>query len=238
MNVLIVEDDPAQLDGIESILIENYENINCIKAANYEQAVHLINVEKIQLFLLDIAFGNPNDNSADGIALGTYIRSLSHYAKTPILYLTACSLDAPRAIHETNCYDFLVKPYKKEDLLYSIQKLIDNQYLEVTPIELRDINGIYFRILPSKIFYIEASGKNLTVYTENDVISTIGIRLKDLCAKLPPNFIQSHRGFVVNSDYITSYDPTHSLLFLGSVNIQTPVGRKYKEFVRKIISRK
>ncbi len=162
---------------------------------------------------------------------------MQRYAKTPILYLTAYSMDAPRAIHATNCYDFLVKPYKKEDLLYTIDKLIHNRFLDVTPIELRDVNGIYFRVLPEKILYIEAAGKNLTIYEESNVINTSGIRLKELIAQLPPNFIQSHRSFIVNSDYVNSYDPTNALLYLGNHNISPPVGRKYKDYVKKIISR-
>lgn len=224
MDVLIVEDDQEQLDGIESILLEKYDHMNCIKATNYQQATQLMHANKIQLFLLDIS-------------LGTQIRSMQRYAKTPILYLTAYSMDAPRAIHATNCYDFLVKPYKKEDLLYTIDKLIHNRFLDVTPIELRDVNGIYFRVLPEKILYIEAAGKNLTIYEESNVINTSGIRLKELIAQLPPNFIQSHRSFIVNSDYVNSYDPTNALLYLGNHNISTPVGRKYKDYVKKIISR-
>lgn len=236
MDVLIVEDDQEQLDGIESILLEKYDHMNCIKATNYQQATQLMRANKIQLFLLDISLGD-DESEQDGIALGTQIRSMQRYAKTPILYLTAYSMDAPRAIHATNCYDFLVKPYKKEDLLYTIDKLIHNRFLDVTPIELRDVNGIYFRVLPEKILYIKAAGKNLTIYEESNVINTSGIRLKELIAQLPPNFIQSHRSFIVNSDYVNSYDPTNALLYLGNHNISTPVGRKYKDYVKKIISR-
>lgn len=236
MDVLIVEDDRDQLDGIESILLEKYEHMNCIKATTYEQAVQLIRANKIQLFLLDISLGD-SESEEDGVALGTLIRSIHRYAKTPILYLTAYSMDAPRAIHATNCYDFLVKPYKKDDLLYTIDKLIHNRFLDVTPIELRDVNGIYFRVLPDKILYIEAAGKNLTIYTQSDIIHTSGIRLKELSAQLPPNFIQSHRGFIVNSDFVNSYDPTNALLYLGSHKIPTPVGRKYKDYVKKMVNR-
>lgn len=236
MDILIVEDDPAQLNGIESILHEKYAHMNCMKAATYKQAVQLLRANKIQLFLLDISLGDLASEQ-DGIALGTYIRSMPRYIRTPILYLTAFSTDAPRAIHATNCYDFLVKPYKKEDLLYSIDKLIKNRFLDITPVELRDVNGIYFRVLPEKILYIEAGGKNLIIYTETDVISTNGIRLKEMMLKLPPNFIQSHRGFIINSDYVTSYDPTNAVLYLSDHNIATPVGRKYKDYVKKMINR-
>ena len=58
MDVLIVEDDQEQLDGIESILLEKYDHMNCIKATNYQQATQLMHANKIQLFLLDISLGD------------------------------------------------------------------------------------------------------------------------------------------------------------------------------------
>lgn len=46
MDVLIVEDDQEQLDGIESILLEKYDHMNCIKATNYQQATQLMHANK------------------------------------------------------------------------------------------------------------------------------------------------------------------------------------------------
>ena len=57
MDILIVEDDLAQLDGIEAILLEKYDNMNCIKADTYKQAVKMMQANKVQLFLLDISLG-------------------------------------------------------------------------------------------------------------------------------------------------------------------------------------
>lgn len=80
MDVLIVEDDQEQLDGIESILLEKYDHMNCIKATNYQQATQLMHANKIQLFLLDISLGE-DASEQDGIELGTQIRSMQRYAK-------------------------------------------------------------------------------------------------------------------------------------------------------------
>ena len=64
MDVLIVEDDQEQLDGIESILLEKYDHMNCIKATNYQQATQLMHANKIQLFLLDISLGDDVQRAA------------------------------------------------------------------------------------------------------------------------------------------------------------------------------
>lgn len=98
MDVLIVEDDQEQLDGIESILLEKYDHMNCIKATNYQQAAQLMRCKQNPTILIGYSLGD-DESEQDGIALGTQIRSMQRYVKTPILYLTAYSMDAPRAIH-------------------------------------------------------------------------------------------------------------------------------------------
>lgn len=77
MDVLIVEDDQEQLDGIESILLEKYDHMNCIKATNYQQATQLMRANKIQLFLLDISLGD-DESEQDGI--GTWNTDSFHAA--------------------------------------------------------------------------------------------------------------------------------------------------------------
>ena len=58
MDVLIVEDDQEQLDGIESILLEKYDHMNCTKATNYQQATQLMHAKKSNysywIFLLEM----------------------------------------------------------------------------------------------------------------------------------------------------------------------------------------
>ena len=106
MRALVVEDNVAQLNGLAEIIEESFPDIECLKAACYDDALALADSHSIQLFLLDIQLGAAPDK--DGIKLGEQLLRNPRYQTTPILYVTALVNEAPRAIHKTNCYDYLV----------------------------------------------------------------------------------------------------------------------------------
>ena len=125
------------------MISESFRDIECLKAASYDEGIRLINENVINFFLLDIQLGNDPDK--DGIALGEYIRSLDGYQTTPILFVTALVDQAVRAIHSTNCYDYITKPYDQSELLKAIQRLLNLSMVEDPLVELKDINGVYMR---------------------------------------------------------------------------------------------
>ena len=149
MRALVVEDNVAQLNGLAEIIEESFPDIECLKAACYDDALALADSHSIQLFLLDIQLGADPDK--DGITLGEQLRRNPRYQTTPILYVTALVNEAPRAIHKTNCYDYLVKPYSQQDLIESVSKLLNLSLIREEPIELTDRDGVLARIRPDNI---------------------------------------------------------------------------------------
>ena len=87
MRALVVEDNVAQLNGLAEIIEESFPDIECLKAACYDDALALVDSHSIQLFLLDIQLGADPDK--DGIKLGEQLRRNPRYQTTPILYVTA-----------------------------------------------------------------------------------------------------------------------------------------------------
>lgn len=57
MRALVVEDNVAQLNGLAEIIEESFPDIECLKAACYDDALALADSHSIQLFLLDIQLG-------------------------------------------------------------------------------------------------------------------------------------------------------------------------------------
>ena len=72
MRALVVEDNVAQLNGLAEIIEESFPDIECLKAACYDDALALADSHSIQLFLLDIQLGADPDK--DGITLGEQLR--------------------------------------------------------------------------------------------------------------------------------------------------------------------
>ena len=163
MRALVVEDNVAQLNGLAEIIEESFPDIECLKAACYDDALALADSHSIQLFLLDIQLGADPDK--DGITLGEQLRRNPRYQTTPILYVTALVNEAPRAIHKTNCYDYLVKPYSQQDLIESVSKLLNLSLIREEPIELTDRDGVLARIRPDNILYIKSELRNMHVHT-------------------------------------------------------------------------
>lgn len=196
------------------------------EGACYDDALALADSHSIQLFLLDIQLGADPDK--DGIKLGEQLRRNPRYQTTPILYVTALVNEAPRAIHKTNCYDYLVKPYSQQDLIESVSKLLNFSLIREEPIELTDRDGVLARIRPDNILYIKSELRNMHVHTTTGLFISTGTRLSVFADSLPSYFARCHKSFVVNLHHVDTYDKVTAMVSLDTPDYQwIPVGRKY-----------
>lgn len=230
MKALIVEDNVAQLKGTSAMISEVFRDIECLTAVSYDESVELIKDNIISLFLLDIQLGAGTDK--DGIALGEYIRTLEPYQTTPIVFITALPDQARRAIHSTNCYDYIMKPFDQSDLIKTIKRLLKLSIMEEPLIELKDRNGVYMRLKPDELLYIKSELRNMHVFTVRESFVTSGIRLNDIEQNLPSFFVRCHKSYVVNLHHVRSFDKTTATILLDTPHpTPLPVGRKFIEFI-------
>lgn len=84
----------------------------------------------------------------------------------------------------------------------------------------------------SELVYIESLKEYLAYYTTTGKIIALG-SLKDVCDTLPKEkFVRTHKSFVINKDYITSYNASTVIL---NQEINLTIGRMYKkEFMDSI----
>lgn len=96
MNVLIVDNEATQLEGIATIISANFQNTHCIKVKNYQKAIDLIDEKSkdIDLIILDIDLDS--DDGQDGVDLGSYVRNTPNHKTTPILFITGYPEEAAR----------------------------------------------------------------------------------------------------------------------------------------------
>ena len=228
MNILVVEDDIVQLNGITSILEITFPNMHLFKASDYESAISIIDRETINIFILDIDLGN-NDEYRSGISLGEYIRSKQEHSLTPILYLTALRDKATTAIHETHCFDYLTKPYDQQMLIASINSLISSPLMTHQPIRLKGCDGVFFHILPQDILYIHSEGRIMHIHTKNRQYKTASMRFEKLLETLPEYIIQCQKSYAVNKNNIESIDKINKLISLYNSDELIPIGKKYLE---------
>ncbi len=228
MNVLIVENDAIQANALNIILKDAFPNMKFHKALNFDSALEMINTISFQLFLLDVDL-EENDTSNDGVKLGEHIRSIENNQTTPILYLTGKPEEIFRAIHNTNCYDYLLKPYKPENLIDSINKLISNKLIKQPPLEFKDINRVFIRIPCDTIIYAKTHNRHLIIYTLDNSYETRSFDMGELENILPHNFFRCHKSYVINMNYAKSFDKLNLTICMSASNQPIPVGRTYKE---------
>lgn len=229
MNVLIVDDESDQRDGIASVLKKNFEHTRCLMVPGYNKAVAALNDKNtdIDIILLDIELNDSDGHN--GIDIGRYIRTQPRFEYTPILFITGYAEEAAHAIHVTNCFDFLVKPFRSNELVESVQKLIDRKIITEKPVRFRDVAGVYFRLLPSEIVCMKSVRRNINVFTISGEFTSNSMSLTELMDALPDSFIRCHKSYIINSQYIANYDSSNALIRLrnypdGSI----PIGRTYR----------
>ncbi|MEM9052888.1 MAG: two-component regulator propeller domain-containing protein [Bacteroidota bacterium] len=72
--------------------------------------------------------------------------------------------------------------------------------------------------------YIKAAGNYLEFYTTDKTLMDRN-KLKDVEAQLPPNFIRTHRSYILNKNFIHSANSTSVFV---KPNIETPLSRTFK----------
>ncbi len=228
-NVLIFEDDPIIQKGVGHIVTEAFEDLGRIakiyNASSVKEALEHIQKGVIDLFLLDIAIPK-NDNA--GIEIGKHIVDDPRYANVPIIYITANPGKVFEAVNQTHCYKFLEKPFRKEDLLetlkdiFSISSITRGNFVEI------ESGGKRYRLIKEDIAIVECMSHDVTVWLADDVVIIKNYSLKQMLQKLEEPFVQCHKSYIVNLNYVQQVDSSRYEILIRKINKIIPLGRAYK----------
>lgn len=227
-NILIVEDEPLIAKGLATIINSINEEIRINITGYAEKALEYAKDMDYNMFLLDIQL-----KDYSGFDLAKEIRDIDKYKLTPIVFITAIPTRELMAFKEIHCYDYIVKPFKDEEVEHILKTLINYriEMEEDTYIKIKQKEYSYL-INEDEIIYIESRNKKLFIVTINEKISLSTYTLKQLMDKLGENFVQCHRGYIINMNYIEKIHKTENDIYLKGVELPIPIGRKYKEYIR------
>jgi len=198
MKVGLVDDRLIDLDKLKAIVsgIPDVEIIFSTLSA--EEAYEQIKKEAIDLLIADIEMP-----SLSGYELADIIHT--HALNISVIFVTGNSGYAVHAF-ELNVHDYIMKPYPKERLVKSIERLLEKtKSAEIHGrLYLKQKNEIH--ILQKKdIIFIERSGRSTTIYTKSGPIKTYQT-LGELEGELRErDFIRSHRSFIINIHYVKNF---------------------------------
>ncbi|MCM1538619.1 MAG: LytTR family transcriptional regulator DNA-binding domain-containing protein [bacterium] len=126
---------------------------------------------------------------------------------------------------------FLMLPFREENVTMALERVSAECEENVRRAITIYSRGRKVKIRFAAIRYIESFGRKMFLYTDNGLFETY-MTVGDALAKLPPQFIQCHRSYIINSDKIEKYS-VDEVVLTGSV--QVPISRSFQKKIREIL---
>ena len=198
MKIGLVDDRRIDLDKLNGI-ISGLDGVDIVfSTTSADEAYEYIKKEAIDLLIADIEMPN-----LSGYELADIIHS--HALNISVIFVTGNSGYAVHAF-EINVHDYIMKPYPKERLIQSVQRLMEkNKSAEIAGrLYIKQKNNIHI-IQKKDIIFIERSGRSTTIHTKTGPIKTYQT-LNELEGELRErDFIRSHRSFIINIHYVLNF---------------------------------
>jgi DNA-binding LytR/AlgR family response regulator len=243
VNVLILEDNPAESEALAKVLTENNYTVVGIATTSAE-ALAMFYKKKVDIVIIDIFL----NGSPDGIGFAETINIVPNASK-PFVFLTNSN---DRKIFEraklTHPFSFLVKPFNELEILYAIEMAVEKFYAQTDVFHSSDqdtvVSNDYLfikkkdslkKVAIDDIVYIEVDERYCNIHTETEkfVILISLTKIMDLFD--PLKFIRTHRNYIINSDKIIEITPADNLVMLKG-NHKVTLSDKYKEFINRYIT--
>lgn len=208
-NILIVDNNIQEIVKLKKIIITENKHVTIFEATNEIDALKISIENKIDIFFIEILL----DNSC-GLNLALKIRTYPIYKLSWILLTSSNTnymLEAFKTIH---CYDYILKPYKKSQLIEIINTLCYYNFKALNDSITLTIDKCIFKIYLKDIFFIEVYGRTCIIHTNSQKYTISNIALKNILSMINNfYFIKSHKSFVVN---ISNIDKIQNLSYKKS----------------------
>ena len=237
MIIAVCDDDKTELCRLKQI-IENYNNEkyqdNRLKVVLFESGNELIRFlekkNKIDLLFLDVMLHESN-----GIDIAKEIRASNNDIR--IIFVTSSPDYAVDSYEVDACY-YLMKPFPDKEIKILLDKAINIYITDIRECLIFSQAGKTIRIFYNNIIYIECVLHKLYFHLYNgNIISCYG-KIKDCSKELLPKifFIQCHKSFIVNMNYVSEISkkdfilPDKSLIPI-SKQLYREVSNKYIDYI-------
>ncbi len=220
MKVIIVDDEPKAIELLKSY-VQHFSNIELVGTfRNGLKAFEFLSKEPVDLIFLDI-----NMPHISGISLSKMLPE-----NVKVIFTTAYSEYAVES-YEIQAVDYLVKPITLERFTKSMSRILPSKAQAVE----KERQYIFiksgfetFRLESASILFLEKEGNYMNYQCVNQKILARET-IQEAIEKLPANFVQTHKSYIVNLDNIMSY--TSNELTIGKEKI--PISETYKNEVLK-----
>jgi two-component system LytT family response regulator len=240
-NVVIIDDEKNCVEVLQ-ILINQYHSLDfCIKASftNSLEALGYLKENTVDLVFLDIQM--PHLSGIDLIA------SIP-LPEFEVVFTTAFDKYAMHAI-KLSALDYLLKPIDEDLLKEVIDKFNFKKDKSSTQLQLQNLLQTFNKVGQTaqhkiaisnqekiffynaeEILYCESSGNYTTFYLKNNekiIASKIIKHYEEILA--PYGFIRCHQSYLINSNFITSYNKKEGGSITMCNQVEIPISRNKKD---------
>ncbi|MDW5299927.1 MAG: response regulator transcription factor [Sedimentibacter sp.] len=159
MKILVVDDHPLVRKGILSILACENNIKTVLEAANVNEAVNIINLQKPNLAIVDLNLGKE-----DGLDIIKRIKNKAFDTKFIILTSSLKKEDFIRS-EEAGADGYILKDAFAEDIIYAINIVLrGRKYIdpEITKYQLESSNNIFEDLTPREYDVLVELGKGMS----------------------------------------------------------------------------
>ena len=221
-DVLILEDELTSLQALSEILTTYSDDIRVHKASSLKEAKDLLDQEiRYGLFLLDVNLSGER----------------FEYTFTPIVMVTAIGNMEMQAYRELHCYQYIMKPFHREQVEEVVQKVLEKESREKPPVIVVKKDGINYQLKCEDIRYLEAipRGTRLHLVTENWDVPYVTLR--QMLLKMPKGmFTQCHRMYAVNKNEVEYYDTVNRIIRIKNCPDTVEIGVTYKSVIGGLLN--
>ncbi|SNT06876.1 two component transcriptional regulator, LytTR family [Anaerovirgula multivorans] len=230
LNILVVEDNQVERNNLVRMLRRLKTGIKIFEAATGEQAIKILRQEMIGLFFLDIELPD-----ISGLKIAATIRSMPQYELTYIVFITTHVYYQLEAFKKYHCYDFIEKPYKKEDVAKISERLIKGitKEWDKEQVVRFQIRNCILKIFLKDILFIESQGRNCVIHTKNNQYIIPNISMQKLLERIgASNFMRTHKSYIVNLKnihLIEKHEKNSWIVHFENYSLVAYISDKYKK---------
>lgn len=240
VSIVLVEDELIIAEDMTNIL-ENIGYTILGVAIDFDEAIAILETKKPDLILLDINLSGKKD----GIELA---EEINKRFGIPFIFTTSYTdSDTLERAKKVNPINYLVKPFKKEQLYTAIEIAIFNMAKKSEAIvqdeeSYRDALIIkdalfikdkfkYTKLTIADILWIKSDGNYLEINTVNKK-EIIRATMAGFMGRLNRNnFFRTHKSYIVNLDYLTKFETPYVTI----LETKIPISKTFsEELLRRI----
>ena len=234
-NILVLEDDCIQLKTLADIIKQSGDMYRVYETTNTVEALKIAQQERIDLFYIDINLKNES-----GLKFALEIREIERYRLNWIIFVTIYKEYMLSAFKKIHCYDYILKPYNKENIQMITKLLLSESSAQVAVTEIREkfiivpIKNIQVKIFINEIIFVEVFIRTSIIHTINGSFTIDYLSLKKLNSVMEhKNILQSHRSYLVNIKYINKIEKTNDKtsykIYFYNTDETALLGNNYKK---------